>query len=118
MSNPRYYCNKCGFVGESGPMAWHLRPGTLTNCNYLAARLPEPVIPHTKESFVASFESLTGVKPTDQEIWDAAIRSWRDLNPPTKIRDGIADFIEVNTPHQEFWTPAVVELIRSIEVRQ
>lgn len=35
---------------------------------------------------------------------------------PEEVRDGIADFIDENTPHREFWTPEVVELIRSIEI--
>ena len=34
-----------------------------------------------------------------------------------KVRDGIADWIEQNVPHKEMWTPEVVELIRSIEIR-
>jgi hypothetical protein len=35
---------------------------------------------------------------------------------PEQVRDGIADWIDVNIQHKEFWTPEVVELIRSIEI--
>jgi hypothetical protein len=36
---------------------------------------------------------------------------------PDQVRDGIADFIETNSPHREWWTPDVVALVRSIEIR-
>jgi hypothetical protein len=35
---------------------------------------------------------------------------------PIQVRDGIADWIDTNINHREFWTPDVVELIRSIEI--
>jgi hypothetical protein len=35
---------------------------------------------------------------------------------PVQVRDGIADWIDTNINHREFWTPDVVELIRSIEI--
>lgn len=38
-------------------------------------------IPHSLGGFRGSFESEHGRKPTEQEIWNAAIRSWRDLHP-------------------------------------
>jgi hypothetical protein len=36
-------------------------------------------IPHSLGGFRGAFESEHGRKPTEQEIWNAAIRSWRDL---------------------------------------
>ena len=36
-------------------------------------------IPHSLGGFRGAFESEHGRKPTDQEIWNAAIRSWRDI---------------------------------------
>lgn len=36
---------------------------------------------------------------------------------PEQVRDGIADWIETNIKHKEFWTPEVVSLIKSIEIR-
>lgn len=32
-------------------------------------------------------------------------------------RDGIADFIETNWPHNEYWPPTIAERIRQIEIR-
>ncbi len=32
-----YYCNKCGYIGETGPE--HTRPGLNDPCNYLAGKL-------------------------------------------------------------------------------
>lgn len=37
---------------------------------------------------------------------------------PGQVRDGIADWIETNIQHREFWTPAIVDLIRSIEINE
>ena len=37
-------------------------------------------IPHSLAGFVGCFISRHNRKPTEQEIWDHAIRSWRDLN--------------------------------------
>lgn len=36
-------------------------------------------IPHSLGGFRGAFESEHGRKPTEQEIWNAAIRSWRDI---------------------------------------
>lgn len=36
-------------------------------------------IPHSLAGFRGAFESEHGRKPTEQEIWNHAIRSWRDL---------------------------------------
>jgi hypothetical protein len=36
---------------------------------------------------------------------------------PEQVRDGMADWIEASMPHKEFWTPDVVALIRSIEIK-
>jgi hypothetical protein len=38
-------------------------------------------IPHSLGGFRGAFESEHGRKPTEQEIWNAAICSWRDLHP-------------------------------------
>ena len=35
---------------------------------------------------------------------------------PEQVRDGIADWIETHIGHKDFWTPEVVDLIRSIEI--
>ncbi len=35
---------------------------------------------------------------------------------PEQVRDGIADWIDENILHREFWTPEVVDLVRSIEI--
>ena len=39
-------------------------------------------IPHSLGGFRGAFESEHGRKPTEQEIWNAAIISWRDLCQP------------------------------------
>ena len=44
-------------------------------------------IPHSLGGFRGAFESEHGRKPTEQEIWNAAIRSWRDL---TKQKSDVA----------------------------
>lgn len=41
---------------------------------------PAANIPHTLAGFIGAFESETGHPPTKQEIWNGAIRSFRDLN--------------------------------------
>lgn len=41
--------------------------------------LPIEVTPHTLGGFRGAFQSMFGTPPTEQEIWNAAIRSWRDL---------------------------------------
>lgn len=38
-------------------------------------------IAHSLAGFRGGFHSQYGRNPTDQEIWNHAIRSWRDLNP-------------------------------------
>lgn len=61
--------------------------------------------------------------PATDECLSAMARDWNrraltaQVMTPNQVRDGIADFIEVNTPHREFWTPEVVELVRSIEIK-
>jgi hypothetical protein len=37
-------------------------------------------VPHSLAGFRGAFTSINKRKPTEQEIWDAAIRSWRDLH--------------------------------------
>jgi len=32
---PFYFCNKCGFMGDEGPL--HTRAGDINQCSYLAA---------------------------------------------------------------------------------
>jgi hypothetical protein len=44
-------------------------------------------IPHSLGGFRGAFESEHGRKPTEQEIWNAAICSWRDL---TKQKSDVA----------------------------
>jgi hypothetical protein len=46
----------------------------------------------------------------------AALASAAAAMTPEQTRDGIADWIETNIHHREFYTPDVVELIRSIEI--
>jgi hypothetical protein len=51
---------------------------------------PAPAEPehvsHSLGGFRGGFESLHGRPPTEQEIWNAAIRSWRDLNPAAAVQ--------------------------------
>lgn len=52
----------------------------------LRAAMAAPAdVPHTLAGFKASFYSLHGCDATDREIWDAAIRSWRDLQGPADV---------------------------------
>lgn len=43
--------------------------------------------PHTQAAFVTSFVDREGRQPTPQEVWDAAIRSYRDLAQPASIKE-------------------------------
>lgn len=38
-----YYCNKCGYSGETGPD--HTRPGTAVHCGYHAMAVPLRILP-------------------------------------------------------------------------
>lgn len=49
------------------------------------------LIPHTLAGFEAAFYSLKSRKPTLRETWDAGIKSWRDLNPPTTPQPTLRD---------------------------
>ena len=40
----------------------------------------------------------------------------REPMTPEQVRDGIANWIDENIKHREFWTPEVVDLICSIEI--
>ena len=44
--------------------------------------------PHTQAAFVTSFVDREGRQPTPQEVWDAAIRSYRDLAQPASVPEG------------------------------
>lgn len=45
------------------------------------------VVPHTLAGFRAAFLSRFNRQPNEQEIWGAAIRSWRDLTDPNKAKE-------------------------------
>jgi hypothetical protein len=59
---------------------------------------PAPAEPehvsHSLGGFRAGFESLHGRPPTEQEIWNAAIRSWRDLNPAAAVQPPVLPLTE------------------------
>lgn len=88
------------------------------------------------EPFVAEgLKSLGLTVPTPREFGETIARRYRaritelelklaapqpEAQPsmtPEQVRDGIADWIETNVNHREFWTPEVADLIRSIEIR-
>ena len=55
-------------------------------------------IPHSLGGFRGAFESEHGRKPTEQEIWNAAIRSWRDItrqksDSAKELEEVIADLL-------------------------
>ena len=55
-------------------------------------------IPHSLGGFRGAFESEHGRKPTEQEIWNAAIRSWRDItrqksDSARELEEVIADLL-------------------------
>lgn len=55
-------------------------------------------IPHSLGGFRGAFESEHGRKPTGQEIWNAAIRSWRDItrqksDSAKELEEVIADLL-------------------------
>jgi len=47
------------------------------------AEVTQHGIAHSLGGFRGGFASEHGRKPTEQEIWNHAIRAWRDLNPAT-----------------------------------
>ena len=69
-------CNKCGRVHHSHhliapPGAQSVQPALETQYG----------IAHSLGGFRGGFASEHARNPTEQEIWNHAIRSWRDLNP-------------------------------------
>jgi len=46
----------------------------------LTTQAPTEPVPHSCAGFLGAFESDHQRKPTPQEVWNAAIRSWRDLS--------------------------------------
>lgn len=55
-------------------------------------------IPHSLGGFRGAFESEHGRKPTEYEIWNAAIRSWRDItrqksDSAKELEEVIADLL-------------------------
>lgn len=55
-------------------------------------------IPHSLGGFRGAFESEHRRKPTEQEIWNAAIRSWRDItrqksDSAKELEEVIADLL-------------------------
>jgi hypothetical protein len=61
------------------------------NCHLAAAPQAEPQhTPHTVGGFRGWMVGLNGRTPTEQEIWDAAIRSYRDLAEPQPEREPLS----------------------------
>lgn len=52
--------------------------------------------PHTQAAFVTSFVDREGRQPTPQEVWDAAIRSYRDLAQPASVPAGRSQLTAVD----------------------
>lgn len=63
-------------------------------------------IEHSLEGFCGDFESEYGRKPTEQEIWNHVIRSWRDLNlvaAPVAQAEPQIDTARLDWLEQQHW---------------
>lgn len=80
---------------------------------YFAARAWMMDTAANRRLFEAGFDRGWDAAPSAQAPQPEAQPSMT----PEQVRDGIADWIETNVNHREFWTPEVADLIRSIEIR-